>query len=230
MSNNFLGKKILIVTSHPDDESFLCAGTIYKNFFAGGQTYLVCATLGEKGDSHLNRPATKKALKERRKKELLSAGRFLRISKIYTLNLPDGGLKGKFKIYYKKCLNIAKQIKPDVIFGFGPDGITGHHDHETSGKVAESLAKRLKIPFYAFSLPPRLIKSAEAFLNSKARTDIYLDKVLFKKPDIRVLIDPRVKMKAIRFHKSQLEDKKTFTGFSKFLSGYNLKSEYFKKR
>ena len=32
MKKNFLGKKFFVITSHPDDESFLCGGTIYGNY------------------------------------------------------------------------------------------------------------------------------------------------------------------------------------------------------
>ena len=229
MPENFLGKTILVITAHPDDESFLCGGTIYGNFQAGGKTFLVCATLGEKGSLHLRRPITKKSLKQRRKSELLLAAKFLHISKLYSFNFPDGGLLKKEKEYYDKCLKIAARIKPESVLGFGPDGITGHYDHVTSGKVALKIAKKLKIPFYAFSLQPKLIKSAEVILNSREKKNYYLDKVSFKKPNVRVLIDPKIKMRAIHFHKSQLEKKKNPATFSKFLTSNTKKSEYFKK-
>ena len=229
MSQNILGRRIFVITSHPDDESFLCAGVIHRNFLAGGETYLACATLGEKGNSHLNRPTSKKALKERRKKELFSAGKFLHISKIYCLGFPDGGLRGVRKEYYKKCLKIVKQVNPEVILGFGPEGITGHYDHVTSGNIAKQISKKLRIPFYVFSLAPKLLKAAEAQLNSRTKKDYYLSEVTFTKSNYRISIDPKIKIKAIGLHKSQLENKKTFTGFSKFLAGSHLKYEYFKK-
>jgi len=52
----FLGSKILVFTAHPDDESYLAAGTIYENTRRGGKTFLVCATGGELGSAHLKKP------------------------------------------------------------------------------------------------------------------------------------------------------------------------------
>ena len=119
MKSSFLGKHILVITSHPDDESFLCAGTIYKNFEAGGKTYLACATLGENGMLHLRRPIAKKVLKSSRKKELQLAAKFLHISKLYSFNFPDGGLRKKEKEYYDECLN-SKANKSGNNIGFWP--------------------------------------------------------------------------------------------------------------
>ncbi len=37
-----LGKKPAFTVVHPDDESFLAAGKIWKNFKAGGQSFVLC--------------------------------------------------------------------------------------------------------------------------------------------------------------------------------------------
>ena len=55
---NFLGKRILVLTAHPDDEGYAMAGSIYKNYALGGSVFLLCATYGEKGMSHLKRPVS----------------------------------------------------------------------------------------------------------------------------------------------------------------------------
>ena len=70
---NFLGKKILVITAHPDDESFFAAGTIYKNQRLGGKTFLICGTAGEKGSGHLKKKLTEKQLAAMRKKELANS-------------------------------------------------------------------------------------------------------------------------------------------------------------
>ncbi len=47
----FLGKKIFMITAHPEDESYVAAGTLHKNIEAGGGNALVCATPGPSGTS-----------------------------------------------------------------------------------------------------------------------------------------------------------------------------------
>ena len=46
---NILGRKIVWLFAHPDDECYLAAGTIYENYRNGGENYLICATAGEQG-------------------------------------------------------------------------------------------------------------------------------------------------------------------------------------
>jgi len=53
-----LGKRLLVVTAHPDDESFLASGTMLANANAGGNNFVFCATLGERGKSHLEQAVT----------------------------------------------------------------------------------------------------------------------------------------------------------------------------
>jgi len=45
---DFLGKTLLFVVAHPDDESFTSAGTMWQNRLAGGKNYIICATYGKK--------------------------------------------------------------------------------------------------------------------------------------------------------------------------------------
>src|SRR5437773_637708 len=124
-----LGKKILIILAHPDDESFLTAGLIFRNWQSGGQTTLICATLGEKGKYHLHRQITATQLKYLRKEELIRVSKFLKVSHLEILTLPDGSvIKHKSK-FFASILKIAETNRPDIIVSFGPDGITGHRDH-----------------------------------------------------------------------------------------------------
>src|SRR5262245_7974418 len=90
--NPILGKKILFVTAHPDDERYGAAGTILRNHEAGGITYVACATFGERGRSHLKRKATHRQLKALRKKELVAASKYLKVSELLMPGLPDTGL------------------------------------------------------------------------------------------------------------------------------------------
>ena len=149
----FLGKRILVLTAHPDDEG-IAAGTMYANYRAGGETFLICATSGEKGKSHLKRHVTDAALKRIRRDELLRAARVLHIKKVFFLGLPDAGLRENAKKLFAKSSAVVKRVKPEQMLSFGPDGMSGHWDHITVGKVALRIARRLKIPLAAATVSP----------------------------------------------------------------------------
>ena len=150
---SFLGKRILVFTAHPDDE-MIVAGTMFENHRAGGETFLICATYGEKGKSHLKKPVSDAALAKIRKTELLAAAKTLKIDDVIFLGLPDAGVREESKKLYEKSLPIIKKLKPDYILSFGPDGMSGHWDHITVGSVALRIAKKLKIPIAAFTISP----------------------------------------------------------------------------
>src|SRR5262245_54475539 len=159
--NKILGKNLLFVTAHPDDESYLASGTILKNHAAGGKSYVACATFGEKGKSHLKRKTSSHQLKLQRRKELLAASKYLKVAELLMGGLPDAemGKKSNQDTFFKRLLPFAKKLRPDLIISFGRDGISGHVDHISAGKVAKQVARKLKIPFLAFSAPPELHKS-----------------------------------------------------------------------
>lgn len=209
---NFLGKKLLVVVAHPDDESFAAGGTIYKNQKLGGETVVICATLGEKGMSHLKRPMTPNQLKRVRKRELLAVCRLLRAKKLITMNIPDGKVRIHKTAVYKKVVEIAKKYKFNAILGFGEDGITGHQDHIAASAAATRAAKTLRLPYLAFCPPPLFLRNAEEWMKKRRKAKHYKKKVIHKNPDIKIRIDHKMKLRAVRLHKSQLDSKHPFAG------------------
>lgn len=225
---SLLGKRLLFITAHPDDESYLAAGTMRKNSRARGVNVLVCATYGEKGASHLSRPTTPSQLKTLRRKELVAVSKFLRVKKLYALNLPDGGVEQHAHALEKACLRAAKKEKPDCIIGFGKDGISGHKDHIAAGLVAHNVAKKLGIPILRFTLPPRVARHARAWLMRRRKTHgHYKDTCAHAKPTVSVRIAGAQKLAALRFHASQLDAGDPFTGFPKNGRREMLSAEYF---
>ena len=224
----FLGKKIMLLTAHPDDESYLAAGTIYENSRRGGQAFLVCATSGGKGSSHLRRPLNAKALKLLRQRELRRAAKYLGVDTVMILKFPDGKLSTRETTLFETSLRVAQKLRPKYILSFGPDGITGHLDHIAAGRVARKIAKRLSVPFYAFALPPKFAKNAQKWLVSRRKKGSYAKgKLKFGKPDTAVKISRQVKQKALRFHASQMEGKKLFSGYPDYAVRALLSHEYF---
>jgi len=226
--NEILGKRILFVTAHPDDESYLAAGTMFRNHEAGGTSYVACATLGEKGKSHLKRKVTSRQLKILRKKELLAASKYLKVSALLTPGLPDAGLgrKSNQDAFFKKLLSFAAKHRPDFMISFGKDGISGHMDHISVGKVAQEVAKRLNVPFLKFSAPPELVKSLEG-LKRRRKHGKYVKRLKHQPYDIEMKVNPVKKLKALHFHKSQLDLEGPFAELSAEAVKQVLSREYF---
>lgn len=232
MKKGFLGKKLLFITAHPDDESYASAGTILANYKAGGESFLITATLGEKGKSHLLKPLSTAGLKKKRKAELMAAVRFLRIKKLFLLGLRDGEVKNHKQTALLKVLPIVKKLKPDYIISFGRDGMSGHLDHIAIGEVARKVARKLRIPFIAFTASPtrvKLMKQLSKTILSRRKHGKYAKKIEYAKANLKIKIDGRAKFKAVSFHKSQLGGRKPSSHFPPKLKNEWLKYEYFRQ-
>lgn len=226
--NTFLGKNLLVFTAHPDDETFGMGGTIYQNQKMGGRTFVVCATLGEKGSSHLIESVSERALKAVRKKEILAAGRFLKVSRVFLLNLPDGKLHTLVARMAREGLAIAQKIRPDAILSFGRYGMSGHRDHIAAGQAARRIAQKLHIPLFTLTLPPQLVPEFMARIKLRRHNPHYTEsRPVFEKPALMISVDSQIKLKAARFHESQLGGKKPFAAFPPRIRRLRLRAEYF---
>lgn len=223
-----LGRKILFVTAHPDDESYLAAGTMLKNEAAGGINLVACATFGERGKSHIKKKVTSAQLKAIRKKELLVVSKLLKVQELLMPGLPDArmGEKSHQDVFFKKLLRFAAKHSPEIIISFGNDGISGHIDHISAGNVAQKVARKLKLPILTFSAPPDLQNSLEG-LKSRRKHGKYAKGLKHLSHDFKIRIDGKAKLKALGLHKSQLDADGAFSGLSKKTARQFLTHEYF---
>jgi LmbE family N-acetylglucosaminyl deacetylase len=123
--------KLLAVFAHPDDESMGMGGTLAKYAAEGAETYLVCATRGERGwsGSEETNPGFER-LAEIRTKELEAAGRVLGLKEINFLNYIDGDLDQVDPLEaIGRIVSHIRRIKPQVMVTFPHDGNYGHPDH-----------------------------------------------------------------------------------------------------
>lgn len=122
---------LLAVFAHPDDESMGMGGTLAKYAAEGVETYLVCATRGERGwfgDEESN-PGFER-LAEIRTKELEAAGKVLGLKAINFLNYTDGDLdQANPEEAIGRIVAHIRRIKPQVVVTFPHDGNYGHPDH-----------------------------------------------------------------------------------------------------
>jgi len=224
----FIGKKLLFLVAHPDDETFTAAGTMYENHLHGGENYIICATSGERGKSHITRPITFKELSQMREKELKAAAKYLKVKGLYFLHFPDTKLNQKTEQLAVKSEELIRKIKPDYIISFGPDGMSGHLDHIAAGQVAKALAKKLKLPFLAFGASPAL-RQRFGKVKKRRRYGKYAKSVRHALPNVKIKIDLKHKAKAFSFHKSQFGPSTIFVNMPKSVQKSFMDYEYFVK-
>lgn len=121
---------ILSVWAHPDDESFLAAGIMAAAVKNGQQVICVTATKGEKGVQDESRwPVAR--LGEIRERELAEALHELGITQHHWLGYADGECAHDSpQEATQKIAVFIEQYQPDSILTFGPEGLTGHPDHQ----------------------------------------------------------------------------------------------------
>ncbi|HEY1012576.1 MAG TPA: PIG-L family deacetylase [Herpetosiphonaceae bacterium] len=146
----------LCVLAHPDDESFGPAGLIRELHERGVRTVLVTATCGEAGspgDPPLTEP---ERLAEFRSAELRAACAILGVDRLVLWEYPDGRLREiEAALLREQIFAVINEEQPAAVLTFGPDGITGHPDHQViSGLATQAFAQYVAI--HSAEAPPRL--------------------------------------------------------------------------
>jgi LmbE family N-acetylglucosaminyl deacetylase len=123
--------RLLAIFAHPDDESLGAGSTLAKYAAEGVQVYLVCATNGERGwtGDEKDNPGLA-TLGKIRAQELICAAETIGIKQVYFLNYLDGDLDQAYTHeIMDRITTIIREVRPQVAFTFGPDGVYGHPDH-----------------------------------------------------------------------------------------------------
>ena len=123
--------RLLAVFPHPDDETLGLGGTLAKYSTEGVETYLVCATRGERGwfDSEGPDPGIK-AVGRIREAELRCAAEQLGLHEVSFLDYLDGDVdQASPQEIIQQIVKHIRRIKPQVVVTFSPDGAYGHPDH-----------------------------------------------------------------------------------------------------
>jgi len=127
------------VFAHPDDETFICGGTLAKVAANGHRVVLVCATKGEMGRRLGNPPtATRETLAQLRENEMNSACTALGVTELVWLGLRDKTLEIQSADALAKM--VQQQLdaaQPDVVVTFHPTR-GGHPDHCAIGLATTS--------------------------------------------------------------------------------------------
>jgi LmbE family N-acetylglucosaminyl deacetylase len=112
---------VLMIWAHPDDETYLAGGVSALLTDAGHRVVCITATRGEAGGDGQVRTV-----------ELDAALEVLGVSEHHWLDYPDGGCAEVDAAEASARIRaVVDEVQPDTVLTFGPDGITGHPDHQT---------------------------------------------------------------------------------------------------
>jgi LmbE family N-acetylglucosaminyl deacetylase len=110
---------VLGVWAHPDDEAYLSAAVMAEARDAGQRVVVVTATVGEAGGDA-----------DMRAGELTRSLAAVGVSEHHHLGFNDGHCTAvRPEVGMAAVLRLLRQVRPDTILTFGPDGMTGHPDH-----------------------------------------------------------------------------------------------------
>jgi LmbE family N-acetylglucosaminyl deacetylase len=121
---------ILGVWAHPDDEAYLSGGLMAMARDHGSRVVCVTATRGELGTPD---PVTwpPSRLAAERTGELARCLEILGVTEHHWLGYADGACPEvpEAEAIDRLC-GLIEEVAPDTVLTFGPDGITGHPDHQ----------------------------------------------------------------------------------------------------
>ncbi|MDR6555085.1 PIG-L family deacetylase [Paenibacillus qinlingensis] len=136
-------KKLLAVFAHPDDESFICGGTLAKYASERVDITLVSATRGEMGRRMGNPPyLNRESMAAAREMELRSACDSLGIQRLLFLDIRDKTVEfADESSLTSRIADLIYEVKPDVVLTFH-EKLGGHPDHCAIGKATTAAFQR----------------------------------------------------------------------------------------
>ncbi|MGN9913777.1 PIG-L deacetylase family protein [Phytohabitans sp. LJ34] len=121
---------ILGVWAHPDDEAYLSGGLMAMARDVGSRVVCVTATRGELGTSDPERWPPDR-LAAQRTTELARCLDVLGVTEHHWLGYRDGECAAvPVSEPVARLCELIDEVRPDTVLTFGPDGQTGHPDHQ----------------------------------------------------------------------------------------------------
>ncbi len=122
--------RILLILSHPDDESFVAAGLARRYVERGAEVALVTATRGDAGRVGDPPLCERDALPALREAELRQAADLLGISDVHLLDYQDKRLsEAPIDRIRHELVALICRHRPHLVVTFDPNGMNGHTDH-----------------------------------------------------------------------------------------------------
>ncbi len=227
---------ILGVWAHPDDETYLTAGLMAWGVRNGSRVVCVTATRGEGGsmDEEQWPPETMGEVRER---ELMRCLEILGVTEHHWLECLDVDMDTPLDSNgAPKVRAIMRDVEPDTVLTFGPDGMTDHAGHksvcEWTTEAFEAVAKPGAKLYYATATP----EWAEEFVPIYNRFDVFrpgtppiTPREKLRSEGIDFPLPPgllELKLQAIEAHVSQVEG--MVKAFGQDIFRRAMKDEYFR--
>jgi N-acetylglucosamine malate deacetylase 2 len=136
-------RKLLAVFAHPDDESFICGGTLAKYASEGVEITLVSATKGDMGRRMGNPPyLNRETMAAARELELRQACECLGIRHLMFLGIRDKTVEFiDADSLADRIADLIRETNPDVVLTFH-EVWGGHPDHCAIGKATTTAFRR----------------------------------------------------------------------------------------
>jgi LmbE family N-acetylglucosaminyl deacetylase len=127
-------QKVLVVTPHPGDAEFWCAGTIATWVGQGASVHYLLCTNGGKGTT--DSQVTPDDLAVTREAEQQEAAGSLGVREVVMLHYPDGELEDT-KEFRKQIVRQIRRVQPEVVLCPEPyrKNLAWHRDHRIGGQV-----------------------------------------------------------------------------------------------
>jgi LmbE family N-acetylglucosaminyl deacetylase len=132
-------KKFLVISPHPDDSDFGCAGTVINLVQAGSEVEYLIVSDGSKG-SHVVGFGGEKLAAMREQEQRAAAG-IAGVQTVRFLREVDGEMENTQSLR-KKLVAAIRQVKPDIVLSFDPSSLLfesvyrSHRDHRV---IAEAV-------------------------------------------------------------------------------------------
>ena len=216
---------LVAILAHPDDEAFGTGGTLTKYAHEGVDVHLVVATRGEAGRAVNPEVTPTHPISLLREQELRCACACFGITQLHLLGYMDGqtAVVPPSEAVYK-IVKLLRQLKPQVVLSFGPEGIYGHFDHlaihRWTTAAVELAAEKDRWPdigpihqvekFYHRAMPQQQVDQMKEM---SGRAAVSMDGIPFpfigySMEQITTVIDTRpyiqTKLKGIRCYASQI--------------------------
>jgi LmbE family N-acetylglucosaminyl deacetylase len=130
-----IGKRLLVISPHPDDEA-IGAGGLLLAHKGLSEIHIVCLTDGERGGALENPPLdpaiAQRCMAEARREELKRVAQLLGARSLEFCGLPDGGVTCN-EDAIAKVRSVVRRISPDVVLL--PWFLDNHPDHRAANAL-----------------------------------------------------------------------------------------------
>ena len=132
--------KILVVATHPDDETLGCGGTILKHKANKDKVYWLIGTEATQAGGYSRQKVAK------REKEIARVSKAFGFTKVYRLGIPTAAMDQiPMKELVGKIAQVMNEVKPDTVYL--PFNFDVHSDHRSLFDAAYSCTKTFRFPF-----------------------------------------------------------------------------------